>query len=594
MFSQIFGRMPFARSAALILACQMLSASADAQQLTPPQPGDGTLQVPNWQNLPQPQSQMVQNVEQPPASPDAVVHRIKAANERMELTVNSSRVLSLDQNIPRAQVNNKEILELTPLSPNEIQVAAKKAGVTQINLWTDKGQIYTVDCIVYGDARELQELLKTEFPSANLKVRPMQGAVLLTGFVDRADTVTQIIQVAQDYYPKVLSNIQVGGVQQILLHVKVAEVSRSKMRNLGFDFAAVGSGGFVASSISSILSPATLAGTSMPAASGDTVRFGVVDGNTAFFGFLDALRQDDLLKILADPTLTTVSGRPAQFKVGGEIPYPANATLNGVSISYKDTGITVDFVPIVLGNGNIRLEVRPIERELDETRSFLVAPGVEAPAFTLRQVDTGAEMRPGQTLAIAGLVQKKLVARSTRIPWLGDMPYLGAAFRHTRQKEEEIELLFLVTPEVVAPLDCYEVPQCLPGMHTDVPNDCGQYWKGYIEVPTRGPCGPNCGPNGGPMSTIDTPPGMPDGNLPFYETVPAGSPTPARPAEARSNTRRPGGVATASATRPLPAQTNPQSRYNASAAPDQRTSSRTNSAGSTPGFIGPVGYDVLK
>jgi pilus assembly protein CpaC len=588
MFSHTPGRMPIARCAALIFTCQLLAASTQAQQLSAPPPGDGTIQVPNWQNLPAPsQTQTVQNMAQPQPSPDPVVHRIKAANERMELTVNSSRVLSLDQNIPRAQVNNKEILELTPLSPNEIQVAAKKAGVTQINLWNDKGQIYTVDCIVYGDARELQDILKTEFPSANLKVRPMQGAVLLTGFVDRADTVTQIIQVAQDYYPKVLSNIQVGGVQQILLHVKVAEVSRSKMRNLGFDFAAVGSGGFVASSISSVLSPATIAGTTMPSASGDTVRFGVVDGNTAFFGFLDALRQDDLLKILADPTLTTVSGRPAQFKVGGEIPYPANATLNGVSIAYKDTGITVDFVPIVLGNGNIRLEVRPIERELDETRSFLVAPGVEAPAFTLRQVDTGAEMRPGQTLAIAGLVQKKLVARSTRIPWLGDMPYIGAAFRHVRQREEEIELLFLVTPEVVAPLECYEVPQCLPGMHTDVPNDCQEYWKGYIEVPSKGPCGPGYCPGG-----IDTPPGMPDGNLPMYETVPPGSPTPAK--EARFSPRSPSGVSQASAVRSTPQTSNPQSRYNTASAQNARATSRTSPAGSTPGFIGPVGYDVLK
>ena len=149
------------------------------------------------------------------------------------MTVNSSRVLALDQNIPRAQVNNKDIVELTPLSPNEIQVAAKKAGVTQINLWNDKGQVYSIDCVVYGDARELQELLNSQFPSANLKVRPMASSVLLTGFVDRSDTVSQIIQIAQDYYPKVIPDIRVGGVQQILLHVKVAEVNRTKGANAG-------------------------------------------------------------------------------------------------------------------------------------------------------------------------------------------------------------------------------------------------------------------------------------------------------------------------------------------------------------------------
>ncbi len=193
------------------------------------------------------------------------------------------------------------------------------------------------------------------------------------------------------------------------------------------------------------------------------------------------------MKILSDPTLVTVSGRPAQFKVGGEIPYPANSTLNGVSVAYKDTGITVDFVPIVLGNGNIRLEVRPIDRELDPTQSFEIAPGVESPAFTLRQVDTGVEMKAGQTLAIAGLVQKRLNATKIEIPWIGELPYVGAAFRKVSQKEEEIELLFLVTPEIVQALDPCEVPQCFPGMHTDVPGDCDLYCAASTKCHPKAP-----------------------------------------------------------------------------------------------------------
>ncbi|HEY2826376.1 MAG TPA: pilus assembly protein N-terminal domain-containing protein [Pirellulales bacterium] len=522
-----------------------------------------------------------------------LVHFIKTPSERMEMTVNSSRILKMDQNIPRAQVNNREVLELTALSPNEIQVLAKKAGVTQINLWNEKGQIYTVDCIVYGDARELAELLRSEFPAANLRVRPMASSVLLTGFVDRADQISQIVQIAQDYYPKVVPNIQVGGVQQIMLHVKVAEVSRTKLRELGFDFASINGGSFVASSISNLLAPGTVAGTAIPSALGDTVRFGVVRNNTAFFGFLDALRREDLLKILSDPTLVTVSGRPAQFKVGGEIPYPANSTLNGVSVAYKDTGITVDFVPVVLGNGNIRLEVRPIDRELDPTQSFEIAPGVESPAFTLRQVDTGVEMKAGQTLAIAGLVQKRLNASKEEVPWLGEMPYIGAAFRKVTQKEEEVELLFLVTPEVVQALDPCEVPQCFPGMHSDDPTDCELYWKGFNEVPSKGPCGPyGCcapcgqgqlregpgyGPEGAPMMGP-----MPAGAPPAdgYESVPSVMPTPVKPSSP--------GASLAPSNSP-----NANNRYNPPPAQATRSASGTNRAGSPPGFIGPVGYDVL-
>ena len=405
-----------------------------------------------------------------PVTP-SLVHRIQAASERIEMTVNSSRVLTLDQNIPRAQVNNKDILELTPLSPNEIQVFAKKPGVTSINLWGDKGNIYTIDCVVYGDARELAELLKSEFPAANLRVRQTGSSVLLTGFVDRADQVSQIIQVAQEYYPKVIPNIRVGGVQQILLHCKVAEVSRTKARSLGFDFANINGSSFIASSISGLLAASSVVGgPTPPGGAGDTVRFGVVNGNNAFFGFLEALRKEDILKILSDPTLVAVSGRPAFFNSGGEFPILVPQSLGTVSIEYKKFGTQIDFVPIVLGNGNIRLEVRPRISEIDPTRSITIN-GTTVPGLRVRETDTGVEMRPGQTLAIAGLVQTRLEAEKAEIPWLGEMPWVGAAFRRTSQTEEEVELLILVTPEVVAPLDCGEVPPCLPGMHSDVPND---------------------------------------------------------------------------------------------------------------------------
>jgi pilus assembly protein CpaC len=592
MFSINSGRKPIARLlGATLIAVISANQISHAQELNAPLPPTGAFPalaalpaLPPQPSLGAPDASAL---VQTPATAEPVIHKIKAANERMEMTVNSSRVLSLDQNIPRAQVNNKDIVELTPLSPNEIQVAAKKPGVTQINLWNDKGQIYTVDCIVYGDARELQELLNTQFPAANLKVRPIANSVYIRGFVDQPDTVSQIIQIAQDYYPKVIPDIRVGGMQQILLHVKVAEINRTKARNLGFDFAALNGNSFVSTSISNLIAPGTI----VPAIGhGDTVRFGLVDGNNAFFGFLDALRKDDLLKIMADPTLVTVSGRPAQFKAGGEIPYPSNATLNGVSISYRDTGITVDFVPVVLGNGNLRLEVRPVERELDETKTIAIAPGFDAPAFTLRQVDTGVEMHAGQTLAIAGLVLKRVRAERTEIPWLGEAPWIGAAFRHNKQVEEEIELLFLVTPELVAALDPCEAPQCLPGMHSDVPNDCQEFWRGYIEVPSKGPCGPGCGCGAGggygPEGEM-----LPSGSQPI-EPIAPGKPTPAGSSAERA-TPRSAGVSTAGATRSSSIPANGQNRYSPSNPQEPRSASRTSGGTSGPGFIGPVGYDVL-
>lgn len=616
MFSYSTGRTPHGRRLAQVLSVCLVTTAASAQELNAPlqapMPPRSSMRLPTAYQVPDsyqpPAARPTADVPPQPAgmtpAPGSSERHIESDHDRIELVTNSSLPLRLDRKIPKASVSNPDIAELTALSPNQILVLARKPGVTAITLWDESGKIYTVDCIVYGNPSELAAILKSEFPDAHLGVKPLgNDKLLLSGYVDGANTANQIMKIAASYYnddpvnpKKVISNIQVGGVQQILLHVKVAEVDREKIRNLGFDFASFNGGNFLASSISNLLAPGTgiaSAAVHGGAANGDSIRFGVVSGNTAFFGFLDALRREDVLKVLADPTLVTVSGRPAQFHAGGEIPYPSNATLNGVSISYRDTGITVDFVPIVLGNGNIRLEVRPVDREIDETITIQVAPGFESPAFTERHVDTGVEMRAGQTLAIAGLVSKRVVSRTQEVPWIGELPYVGAAFRHQQQKEEEVELLFLVTPEVVAALDPCETPQCLPGMHSDVPNDVQEYWKGYIEVPSKGPCGP-CGCPGGPDGGPATGGMMMRG----YEEIAPGTSGSAGQAPAKSSSVvSPPSTNTTKNTRGG-GSTYPQSgsnadnRYNPSAVQSSRSAAASKGSGSGPGLVGPVGYDV--
>ncbi|HEY4232543.1 MAG TPA: pilus assembly protein N-terminal domain-containing protein, partial [Lacipirellulaceae bacterium] len=167
----------------------------------------------------------------------ALVYKISGANDKLEITTNTSRILTLDKNIPRVQVNNPELLAVTPLSANQVQISAKKAGVTQVNLWDEDGNIHTVDILIYGDVRELEVALQTQFPSSSIKVYRYSESLVLKGFVDQPDHVSQITQLAADYAPKVINNITVGGVQQVLLKVKVMEVSRTKLRRLGVDWA---------------------------------------------------------------------------------------------------------------------------------------------------------------------------------------------------------------------------------------------------------------------------------------------------------------------------------------------------------------------
>jgi pilus assembly protein CpaC len=318
--------------------------------------------------------------------------------------------------------------------------------------------------------------------------------------------VNQIIAIAEDYYPKVHNQVKVGGGQQVMLQVRLMEVSRTKLRALGVDFANIQSNGsFVASSTGSLLKMAgvpTFTKGSALSTGAETFSFGIMDPNNTFFGFLDALRQEQLAKILAEPNLVTVSGRPAYFNEGGEIPISVPQSLGTVTIVYRPYGTQVDFVPIVLGNGYIRLEVRPRISQLDYTHSITLN-GTTVPALVVREVDTGVEMRAGQTLAIAGLVQNQVESTKSGIPWLMDLPYAGAMFRKVTDQINEVELLIMVTPQLIQAMDPNEVPLCGPGLNTTNPTDLELYGKGYIEVPNLClPGGPQAGPPiiGGPNS----------------------------------------------------------------------------------------------
>jgi len=373
------------------------------------------------------------------------------------------------------------------------------------------------------------------------------------------------------------------------------------------------------------------------------IAFGVFNDDNVFLGFIKALQENKVAKILADPSITTVSGRPARFNVGGEFPIIIPSGLGQSTIEFKPFGTQVDFVPIVLGNGNIRLEVRPRISERDDAGG-VQQNGFNVPALRVREVDTGVELKAGQTLALAGLVQTRIEAQERGIPYISDVPYLGALFRDTREVVNEVELLIMVTPEFADGMEPHEVPQCGPGMETVSPNNCQLYFGGHLEVPACGPCAPNgCVMNcataynnpqpGGYMVTSD---GMQNygpapapapveayGNeyesqqyqgsqdyQPAYSDVgtdqavevpplPMQSPTAQPPA---SSATPPQGQPVQE-TMPDPAaikfpspwqESRPVAQYNRQAPQTPNLSEPLRSATSTPGLIGPIGYDMEK
>lgn len=569
----------------------------------------------------------------------SVVRRIEGANDKLEITTNTSRILTLDKKIPKVQVNNPELLAVTPLSATEIQVSAKKAGVTQVNLWDEDGEIHTVDVYIYGDVRELEHALKTQFPNSSVKVYRYSQSLVLTGFIDRPDYVDPIRQLAEDYAPKVINNIAVGGVQQVLLKVKIYEVSRTKLRKLGVDIATLGSGGYFGTSISGLLQNVGTNGDPLGVntivnevggltdTAGQTVEFAITNGGDTFVGFLDALQQNSIAKILAEPNIVAVSGRPSQFNEGGEIPILVPQGLGQVAIEYKPFGTQVDFLPIVLGNGKIRLEVRPRVSDLDFSNAVTIDNN-RIPALTVRQVDTAVEMNAGQTFAIAGLIQQRTQAVNRGIPLLADIPVLGVPFRSVQDEVEEIELLILVTPDFVDAMAPHEVPPCGPGMGTVSPSDCDLYIDGKVETPnycgpcTNGACGGcgDCGCNGcstggppGPPSQLinngyggghmmgpaPMPVPTPAGPPMEYETIPEGTPSAVITPEGTPTTAGPALnlPASISSADPEPAadperpSVSPHLRASLPKAYVRQAARPYQPSPGGSGLIGPVGYD---
>ena len=414
--------------------------------------------------------------------------------ERLDMLVKSSRILTLEGRIPRFQIHNETILTATPISESQIQLYAKTAGTTQINLWDADQTLYTVDVTVNPDAREVEGILGSQLPFASIKVLPVGGGAIVSGSVTSVDDVDRAVAIAEQFYPTIVNNIKVVGVQQVLLHTRIMEVSRTKLRALGVDWIQVGDNNIFASTPGGILdlnqtsfldSGIELTSTSIA----QTNRF--VSDN--FIGLIEALKEQQLVKFLAEPTVVATHGRPARFNVGGKVPFITPGANGTVTVGYEEFGTSVDFLPFVVGPGRVRLEVRPEVTELDPARAVTVQ-GASVPGFSQRYVETAVELQVGQTFALAGLLQTRTDAATRRTPILGELPLFGSLFRRVRHQRNDIELLITVTPELVAAMDPHERPIGGPGLNSMPPNDRELYSGGHLEVPNLNAKPSDCSP----------------------------------------------------------------------------------------------------
>lgn len=455
-----------------------------------------------------------QQVDNAPAPIPTGMFVVSKTSEQLQMVVNTSQMITLEADIEKASVHNDALINVRPMGRRELLVSAKATGVTQVDLFAPDNKVYNVQVVVLGDARELEAVLRSEFPMASLQVRPIQNAIIISGQVSADEHVEQVVAIAEQYYPTVINRLEVVGVHTIMLHTQVMEVSRTKLRELSVDWALGFGDDFVQQTASGTIGAGATAADSIINARNETFKFGVIDNGNRFFSFIKFLRQNNLVKVMADPTVVAIDGRPASFNSGGEFPILVPAGLGQVGVEFREFGTRLDFVAKARGDGRIWLEVRPTISEIDASRN-VVLQGVSVPGLRSRFVDTAVELQAGQTLALAGLLQVRTETQSSGIPGLADLPYLGALFRSNRELQNEVELLITVTPDFAGAMDATQVPPGGPGYNSYSPSDRELYWRGYAETPN--PCPPE--PNGaviseqpiliGPSTQPYVPQGMP-------------------------------------------------------------------------------------
>jgi pilus assembly protein CpaC len=315
---------------------------------------------------------------------------------------------------------------------------------------------------------------------------------------------SQVLALAQAYAPsdkdakqKIVNLLEVGGVHQVMLEVRVAEIQRNLSRKLGFNFAFLSQSGqqFGLSRLDSLTQGLPTPGNIPGITDSVNMVLRFLGGGATWTVFIDALKENGLLKVLAEPTLITLSGKSANFLAGGEFPIPVPQTGGGIggttiTIEYKTFGVGLSFTPTVLSSGKINMQVSPEVSDLDFTQA-VAFQGFVVPGLSTRRVSTTVELADGQSFAIAGLLRDNVRENIRKFPVLGDIPILGPLFRSSNFQKNETELIVIVTPHLVKPLDMAK--QTLPTDQFVEPDDVEFYLLGRTEGESKEKMAPAAG-----------------------------------------------------------------------------------------------------
>ncbi len=408
------------------------------------------------------------------------------------LSVQETTTLVSPEPIKQVLVANPGIIDVEAISPVKLVISGKQYGRTTMTLVRADGEKITYVVSVGLDLSALRATIEKLSPYSRVKVSSIMDTVILSGRVPDVQTSKQIMDITSIYSGKVQNHMEVAGVQQVQLRVIIAEVTRTATRALGINFDAAGGTLFGGSMVGAIqpLSMGFQDGTPVAGTMPFTTTGGdqIVSPSVTIFGgltranleaFLIAMQDNNLVHILAEPTLITLSGHEASFLAGGEYPIPVVQEANSVTVEFREFGVRLSFTPTVLSGQLIRLEVAPEVSEPDYTNAVQIS-GFTIPGRKIRNARTTIELGSGQTFAIAGLLGQQTRAFSDRVPGLGNLPILGALFRSVQYYKSESELVIIVTPELIEPLNPGQVGP-IPGENLRDPNNFRLFGLGEIE-----------------------------------------------------------------------------------------------------------------
>ncbi|RWE66876.1 type II and III secretion system protein family protein [Mesorhizobium sp.] len=420
---------------------------------------------------------------------NAADRRIDVSNpsvHRIFLPMSQSVTIQVNATLGDIVVGDEKIADAQPMTDRTLYVIGKSAGTTTVNLFSeDKRSLGVIQIEVGVDVSDMAQAIRQVAPRARIDIGSVNGKVRLGGHVKDGATLAAILQVAQQYGPDAIINaVTVDNSQQVNLEVRVLEAKRNAGRDLGVSIRSTNGSG------------TTRTGTGIATVDEDNLVLGpgglitgllsnsnpfaalitrVIDSNIKVDLIIEALEAKGVVRMLAEPNLTTLSGEPASFNAGGEVPIRSVDGDGEVQVEFKQFGVNLLFTPIVLADDKINIRLAP---EVSDLTGFTSAGD---PIFTNRKLSTVVELRDGQSFAVGGLLSSKNTKLQRQVPWLGQVPIVGTLFRNSSNQKEETELVVIVTPHIVRPVKPGE-QLATPFDKTRPANDPELFLLGQLEV----------------------------------------------------------------------------------------------------------------